>query len=96
MRLCLERILDIQRVLSCFTDPVQQLEAVGDTSFPAACANGFWKDDSVIIKVPQFFKNNQAVGNGVYKVTLRRADSAISNAVNFTIQDEHQSRVFVL
>ncbi len=70
-----------------FTDPVQQLEAVGDTSFPAACANGFWKDDSVIIKVPQFFKNNQAVGNGVYKVTLRRADSAISNAVNFTIQD---------
>ncbi|MCC7357698.1 Ig-like domain-containing protein [Candidatus Uhrbacteria bacterium] len=70
-----------------FTDPVQQLEAIGDTSFPAACANGFWRDDSVIIKVPQLFKNSQVMGNGVYKVSLRRADNALSNSMDFTIQD---------
>lgn len=70
-----------------FTDKASQLEAIGDTSFPAACSNGFWTDTNIVVKVPQVFKNNQATTNGAYTVTVRRADSAVSNAVDFTIQD---------
>jgi len=71
--------------LVLFSDPVKQLEAIGDTNFPPICANGFWGDSNVIIKVPEYFKNKEATSNGVYQVKVKRADGATSNAANFEI-----------
>lgn len=60
-------------------------EALGDTSFPAACANGFWSETNVIVKVPTQFLNKQSLAApGDYGVKLIRSDNAMSNAVDFT------------
>jgi cysteine-rich repeat protein len=63
-------------------------EAVGDTSFPAACAAGFWRDDTIIVKVPEKFKNGEQTTDGKYQVKVTRSDSKESNSLEFTLDDQ--------
>lgn len=60
-------------------------EALGDTAFPAACAVGFWKESSVIVKVPAQFLAAGSITPGDYAVRLIRSDGSVSNEVDFTI-----------
>ncbi len=61
-------------------------EAIGDTSFPAACASaGFWRDDRISIKAPSVFTSGKATENGKYKVIVTRPDGAASNEGDFTM-----------
>ena len=62
-------------------------DAIGDTSFPEACSVGFWKETSVIVKVPQQFLNTTGLVAGDYDVTLVRSDNAESNVMGFTVND---------
>lgn len=66
------------------------LEAVGDTSFPAACASGFWRDDSIVVKVPSKFKNGEATTDGKYQVKVKpvRPDNKESNSLDFTLDNK--------
>lgn len=68
-----------------FKNKTSGQEALGDTAFPAACAQGYWKDGTVIIKVPNSFITAGAVTPGDYAVRLIRSDAAESNEVNFTV-----------
>ncbi|MBI5654780.1 hypothetical protein HZC53_03970 [Candidatus Uhrbacteria bacterium] len=70
----------------------QGLEAVGDTSFPPACAAGFWRDDNIVIKVPSVFKNNQPTADGTYQVKVKRADGKESNSLEFQIDTKLQPK----
>jgi len=70
-----------------FTDAAGQ-EAIGDTSFPAACRDAFWHDDRVVVKVPNNFKNNQPLGDGAYQVKIVRADVQASNSLPFTVNSQ--------
>jgi cysteine-rich repeat protein len=60
-------------------------EALGDTAFPAACSEGYWKETSVVVKVPTNFIVQGAVAPGDYAVRLIRNDGAESNEVTFTV-----------
>ncbi len=66
-----------------FSTPLQ--DAVGDTSFPDACAAGFWRDDTIVIKVPSIFKNSQPTTSGTYQIKVVRADGAQTNALQFQL-----------
>lgn len=65
-------------------------EAVGDISFPAQCAAGYWTGASVTVKVPSRFTTpaGTAMGLGAYDVTVVRADGRASNAVAFTLNTD--------
>ena len=65
-------------------------EAVGDISFPAQCAAGYWTNASVTVKVPARFTTpaDTAVALGAYNVTVVRSDGRASNAVPFTINTD--------
>jgi len=67
--------------------PNGPMEAIGDTSFPAACASGFWRDDSIVVKVPSKFKNGEAMTSGKYQVRVKpvRSDNKESNSLDFTL-----------
>ncbi len=62
-------------------------EAVGDISFPAQCAAGYWTSSSVTVKVPPQFTTpaNTAIQLGQYNVTVVRSDGRASNASTFTV-----------
>ncbi|MDQ7815135.1 MAG: Ig-like domain-containing protein [Patescibacteria group bacterium] len=62
-----------------------QREAIGDTSFPAGCSEGFWRDDTIVVKVPSLFKNGQPVPDGTYQVKVKRSDNKESAALPFVI-----------
>ncbi len=68
-----------------FKNAVTGDEALADTAFPAACADGYWKETSVIVKVPLQFLAAGAVTPGDYAVRLIRSDGAVSNEVNFSV-----------
>ncbi|MFH1252814.1 MAG: IPT/TIG domain-containing protein [Candidatus Uhrbacteria bacterium] len=67
--------------------------AYGDTEFPEACADSFWQNDRIIIKVPSAYGlnvNNQS--ETIEKIThnlsvQRNSDGAISEAVAFEVID---------
>lgn len=66
------------------------MDAIGDTSFPAACASGFWRDDTIVVKVPSVFKNGTATTDGVYQVRVKppRPDNKESNSLDFTLDSK--------
>ncbi|MEO5928079.1 MAG: Ig-like domain-containing protein [Patescibacteria group bacterium] len=68
-----------------FKNKTSGQEALGDTAFPAACTEGYWKDNTVIIKVPNSFITAGAVIAGDYAVRLIRSDAVESNEVNFSV-----------
>ncbi len=65
-------------------------EAVGDISFPAQCATGYWTNSSVTVKVPARFTTpaGTAIQLGTYDVTVVRSDGQGSNAAPFTINTD--------
>ncbi len=63
-------------------------EAIGDVSFPAQCAAGYWTDSSVTVKVPAKFTtpaDTPVALNPPYDVTVVRSDGRSSNARPFVI-----------
>lgn len=68
-----------------FKNKTSGQEALGDTAFPAACAQGFWKENTVIVKVPNSFITAGAVTAGDYAVRIIRSDAVESNEVDFTV-----------
>ncbi len=60
-------------------------EAIGDTSFPAACSAGFWLDDTIVVKVPSVFKNGQGLIDGTYQVRVKRSDNKESASLPFNV-----------
>ncbi|MBU2509677.1 Ig-like domain-containing protein, partial [Patescibacteria group bacterium] len=71
-----------------FKNKLSREEALADVSFPAACAEGFWTETSVIVKVPQSFLNAQSVSVGDYTIRLIRADNVETNEMDFSINDQ--------
>ncbi len=61
-------------------------DAVGDTNFPAQCAEGFWTDTSVTVKVPSVFQTNESLKPGTYQLTVKQT-GGVSNAVEFVVVD---------
>ena len=53
---------------------------VGDFSFPAQCANNFWHNDNIVVKVP-----NLAVANDDKIKVTRHSDGVQSNTYNFSV-----------
>ncbi|MFA5935876.1 MAG: Ig-like domain-containing protein [Patescibacteria group bacterium] len=68
-----------------FRNKISGQEALGDTAFPAACAEGYWKETSVVMKVPSSFITQGAVTPGDYSVRLVRSDAVESNEVDFVV-----------
>lgn len=65
-------------------------EAIGDISFPAQCAAGYWTSTSVTVKVPAKFTTpaNTAIQLAAYDVTIVRSDGRTSNASTFTVNTD--------
>ena len=66
------------------------VEGVADLAFPAACGTGFWKNDTVIFKMPRSIGPlSTAVAAGEYHVRIRRVgDSRESNILPFTVNTD--------
>lgn len=66
--------------------------ALADTNFPAGCAEGFWKDSAVTVKVPTVFTQagSGRLSPGAYAVYLRpsRVGSSESNRVDFLVNTD--------
>ncbi|MBI4599847.1 DUF4215 domain-containing protein, partial [Candidatus Uhrbacteria bacterium] len=54
-------------------------EALADTQFPQACQQVWWRDASIIIKVPQDTKT------GLNKIKIKRADGTLIKELDFTV-----------
>ncbi|MFA5075791.1 MAG: Ig-like domain-containing protein, partial [Patescibacteria group bacterium] len=62
--------------------------ALADVSFPAACANNYWQDYQIIVKVPATLDNGDPVVYGDYLIMVERNhDGANSNYVDFTVNN---------
>lgn len=61
--------------------------STGSILFPLACGNSFWHDDRVIVKVPTVFNDatHSTIRKGTYRVQIKRADAAVSNSIDFSI-----------
>ena len=61
---------------------------VADTSFPAVCATAFWRNTSVIVKVPSLIGSlgRTSVVPGTYQLLLRRQDGTPSNSVSLIVE----------
>ncbi|MFZ2803968.1 MAG: Ig-like domain-containing protein [Patescibacteria group bacterium] len=70
-----------------FTDSNGQ-DAIGDTSFPAQCSAGFWRDTTITVKFPSAFKNNQPTADGNYQVKVVRPDLQQSNTIPFALNSK--------
>jgi cysteine-rich repeat protein len=67
-------------------------EAIGDTSFPPACGSGYWRNQTVIVKVPFQLTNGQAVSDGSYQIKIKRTDLAESNQLDFSVNSQVPSK----
>ena len=68
-----------------FTNVQSGLTAVGATDFPAGCSAGFWRDTSIVVKVPSAFTNAQGTDVGAYRIKVQRPDRAESNEQPFSL-----------
>lgn len=66
----------------------QSGQAIGDTSFPAACSAGFWRDDTIIVKIPTKLTNGLGVPDGTFKVKVKRPDLKESNELEFAVNSQ--------
>lgn len=66
--------------------------ALADTNFPPACAQAFWSDTSVVVKVPPAFTQggSGALATGAYTVQLTTSvpGAPPSNSVNFAVNTD--------
>ncbi len=63
--------------------------ALGDTNFPQSCAAiNYWRNGSIIIKVPAAFSDGSSTKNTAASLRIRRADAALSNSVSFAINSD--------
>ncbi|TAK04948.1 DUF4215 domain-containing protein [Patescibacteria group bacterium] len=65
--------------------------ADGAVDFPAICAERYWTDAAVTVKVPAFYRGDAGgrtpISLAAHNIRLERADGAQSNTVNFTVTD---------
>ncbi len=62
-----------------FENVLTGVKTIADTNFPAVCAEGFWRADEVVVKVPD-------VDEGAYFVSVERGtDGADSNTLDFLV-----------
>ena len=64
--------------------------ALGSTDFPQACgSSGFWTDDSIVVKVPEAYQNQNQIEFTDHQVVISRAQDAVeSDPVDFQIIDD--------
>ncbi|MDO8584466.1 MAG: IPT/TIG domain-containing protein, partial [bacterium] len=72
-----------------FQDPISGEKGSADISFPSVCPANFWKDDSVVVKVPKTIGslNTIEVKPGEYQITVTRSDNVPTNAVAFAVDN---------
>jgi len=69
-----------------FLNKADEKIAIADVNFPPQCAEAYWHNNSVTIKVPAKNKTNDALALGAYAVSLKRQqDGQSSNAIEFTV-----------
>ncbi len=69
-----------------FRNTVTGEEATADVGFPAACSSGFWRDTSIVVKVPRTIGGlGGGLPPGAYQVRVVRADRAESNQRSFQV-----------
>jgi cysteine-rich repeat protein len=68
----------------------QGVTALGATDFPQACGNsGFWTDDSIVVKVPEEYQNQNQIEFTDHQVVISRAQDAVeSDPTDFQIIDD--------
>ncbi len=61
--------------------------AIGSVDFPSACSSDYWKNDQVIIIVPETFNDASAtpLANGAYTVTVTNREGVTSTSQTFTV-----------
>lgn len=63
--------------------------ALGDINFSQACAAvNYWHNGYITIKVPDKFSDGASTKNTATSLRVRRADSALSNTVSFSITSD--------
>ncbi len=68
-----------------FTSTAGGGDAIGDTSFPSTCADGFWRDDRIVVKVPTVYTGKGKIDDGKFTVKVVRADGSTTGPVDFTV-----------
>ncbi|MBD3251897.1 hypothetical protein GF380_05620, partial [Candidatus Uhrbacteria bacterium] len=75
-----------------FGNRITEEVALADVSFPEACANGYWTDKNIVVKVPRVFTEGGSgdVLPGPYAVWVRttRPTAPESNRVNFAVNTD--------
>ncbi|KKU31781.1 MAG: hypothetical protein UX45_C0025G0013 [Candidatus Uhrbacteria bacterium GW2011_GWF2_46_218] len=60
-------------------------QAYGDASFPEECGGEYWTDTMITIKVPESYTTGAALSIGAFEVHVARADTAVSEPVDFVV-----------
>ncbi len=68
-----------------FYDKAADKTYVGDSAFSEGCAQGWWKNNNIVIKVPSVDAN--VVKPAQFSIYIERSDSENSNQVDFTYTD---------
>lgn len=72
-----------------FRNPTTGAVGLADTTFPDLCRNDYWRNNSIIVKVPRTLRGglgeDQSVRPGAYEVFVRRDGAADSNHASFTV-----------